>query len=141
MKRGTLTLVAAGIALAFAVPISVAFSEPAPPAQNAGPGMMHPGMSHPGGAEAFQHRCENAEAHRAAKLAYAEVKLQLTEAQKPAWIRFADAVKAASEPQARLCADLAGKPAPVALPDRLDRAERLASVRLAEIQAVRPALT
>ena len=67
--------------------------------------------------------------------------LQLTEAQKPAWIRFADAVKAASEPQARLCADLAGKPAPVALPDRLDRAERLASVRLAEIQAVRPALT
>ena len=162
MKRGTLTLMMAGVALALAIPTVSALSGPVSgeqgfqlalddgqPAPGPGPGggehpdKLHHGWGHEGGwgpQQLFKHRCETGEASEAALLAYAEVRLQLTDAQKPAWAKFVDAAKAARAPEARLCADLADKPVPATLPERLARIEQVASARLAQLQAFRPAL-
>jgi hypothetical protein len=166
MKRGPLTLMIAGIALALAIPGVSAVSAPntgndgfrvalddgqpnaapseAPPRMPpGGPDAMAHGWHHDGDQGAEQgsgHHCQMAEAHQAAMLAYAEVRLGLTEAQKPAWAKFVAAVKAAHEPQAKLCADLAGKPHPTTLPEHVARAEQLAAAHLAWLQAIRPAL-
>lgn len=165
MKRGTLPLMIAGFALALALPTAGAFSAPAagddgflvaledgqpaappPPGPGApppGPGMMAHDWHKEGGPGAnrgFKHRCLTGEARQAALLAYAEVRLQLTEAQKPAWAKFVEAVKAARQPQAKLCADLADKPMPTNFPEQLARAEQITAARLAQLQTVRPAL-
>jgi protein CpxP len=164
MKRGTLTLVIAGFTLALALPPVTAVSAPVtgndgfqvalddgqpvppPPGPDAtlpGPGMTGHGWHKEGGwdpQEGFKHRCEIGEAHQAAILAYAEVRLQLTDAQKPAWAKFVEAAKAARAPQAKLCVDLADKPRPATLPERLARIEQVTSARLAQLQAFRPAV-
>ena len=166
MKRGPLTLMIAGVALALAIPSMSAFSAPntdhdgvrvalddghpntAPPEHASrmppgGPDAMAHGWHHDGGqgsGQGFEHHCQMANAHQAAMLAYAEVRLGLTDAQKPAWAQFVTAVKAAHEPQAKLCADLAGKPRPTTLPEQVARAEQLTAARLAWLQAIRPAL-
>jgi len=174
MKRGTLTLLVAGVALALAVPALAAGPgtpgrdgtlqlaqaqdehaghHPAPAPDAAAPpggGMMmglHHGMS--GKDEArdgeqgprghFQHMCENADAHHAAMIAFAEVKLKITDAQKPAWAKFTEAAKAAQANLTKLCT-LKDQPHPATLPERLARAETVTQARLAHLQTLRPAL-
>ncbi len=146
MKRGTLTLALAGIALALAAPITGARAEP-PAAETAAPfkghedgaGMMHHDAA-PNDRDAGHHHCQDADAHRAALLAFAEVKLQITEAQKPVWTKFAETVRAAGQAATKLCAEGAGKTADVTLPERLARDEQVAQAKLTEIQTIRPAL-
>jgi len=160
MKRGSLTLAIAGMALALAVPAAgagtlapgAAFqlaqaqtddeAEPAHP----GPGMMKPHMMDQGDkhrqhGQHMQKMCETADAHHVATLAFSEARLKLTEAQKPAWSKFVEAATAAHQTMIKLvCADMKDKPRPTALPERLARAEEMAKARLAHLQALRPAL-
>ena len=60
----------------------------------------------PGGdarAHRFERMCADAPARGAARLAYMEVKLGITDAQKPAWTTFTQEAKAAAEPMRKLC--------------------------------------
>ena len=163
MKRGTLTLLVAGVALALATPAMAAGwgapgqdgpfqvaqddEHPGGPPPGGMMGMVHSLMGHgehsgPGerGPEGhFLRMCETADAHHAAMLAYAEVRLKLTDAQQPAWTKFAEVAKAAHATMTKLC-DLKDKPAPANLPERLARAEQFTQARLAHLQALRPAL-
>lgn len=123
--------------------------EAAPPASAPGPGpnmmmRMMQGMGGPGGGHGgpeshLLRMCESADAHHAGMLAYAEVRLKITDAQKPAWAKFTEAAKAAHANLTKLC-DLKDQPAPKTLPEKLARAERFAQARLAHIQTLRPAL-
>lgn len=158
MKKSSRSLMVAGLALALAVPAVSAWSdapgrggafqmaqdegaEHAPPA--GGPGMMgmrHDMMGGPGGHESHMARmCDTAEAHHAAMLAYAEVRLKITDAQKPAWTKFTEAAKAAHANLTKLC-ETKDQPAPTTLPEKLARAERFTQAKLAHLQALRPAL-
>jgi hypothetical protein len=161
MKRGSLTVIAVGVALALGLPTVASYAgpwqmaeapaddaaAPAAPESGAGPypGMKGMGMmGHHGPAgdphQNFVRMCENADAHHAAMLAFAEVRLKLTAAQKPAWTKFAEAAKTAHQAVDKLCVEQKDQPAPVTLPERLARAEQVAAAHLAHIQALRPAL-
>jgi len=88
---------------------------------------------------------EEAQARLAGKLAYAESLLKLSEAQKPAWDKFAGAVRSAFEPVAKQVPPPppprdAKAPPPPPLPERLEQAETHLTVRLAFVKAVRAAL-
>jgi len=104
------------------------------------PGTMGRGEGEHGGPEShFLKMCETADAHHAAMLAYAEVRLKITDAQKPAWTKFTEAAKAAHANITKLC-DLKDQPAATTLPEKLARAERVTQARLAHLQTLRPAL-
>ena len=162
MRHGTLTLLAAGLALTLAVPAVAAGWGP----EQGGPFRMaqsddQDGARAPGGMMGMFHgmmgrgdqardgergpeshflrMCETADARHAAMLAYAEVRLKLTDVQKPAWTKFTEAAKAAHANMTKLC-ELKDKPAPATLPERLARAEQVTQARLAHLQALRPAL-
>lgn len=97
------------------------------------------GMGGPGGWR-LQRMCENADARLAAMLAFAETRLAITDAERPAWTRFTQAARASNEPFKRLCAQVANQPAPTTLPDRLARIEQIMSARLAGLQQLQPAV-
>ncbi len=111
-------------------------------------GMMGHGMMgdedakgrHDGQGRHFDEMCETADASHAAMMAYAEVRLKITDAQKPAWAKFTEASKTAHQAMTKLCTEFKGKPEPAALPDRLARDEKFAIAELSHIQALRPAL-
>ena len=112
---------------------------PPPPAMMGGHGTHAPDMmGEPH--ENFARMCEDGDAHQAAMLAYAGVKLKITAEQKPAWLKFTQAAETSFQPIAKLCEDLKGKPNPVTLPEHLARAEMVMSAHLARIQTIRPAL-
>lgn len=54
--------------------------------------------------------CADLDAHQAARLAFAETKVQPTDAQRAAWEQFSREARAALEPIKRLCADTAAAP-------------------------------
>ena len=85
--------------------------------------------------------CENLDAHLAARLAFAEVKLGVTEAQKPAWKKLVESLKAAGEPVRKDCAANAAMSAePVDLPARLKRVEGRAEAHAAALKIAVPAI-
>lgn len=88
----------------------------------------------------FKMMCGNRDAHRAAMLAFAQVKLGITDAQKSAWSSFSDKLKAADQPMRTVCEQLAGAPEPSTLPERLARMEQVSTARLNELKQVRPAI-
>ena len=77
----------------------------------------------------------------AGRLAYAEKKLNITEQQRAAWTKFADAARSSLKPTQDLCVKFKDAPRPAALPQRLERAEQMMQARLQQVQTVRPALT
>jgi len=103
---------------------------------------QHPGMMghHGDPAQHFAQMCDTMEAHQAGMLAFAEVRLAITDAQKPAWTKFATAVKASSAPMKQLCASVVGQPAPKTLPDHLHRMEAMETARLEQLRQVTPAV-
>jgi len=103
---------------------------------------QHPGMmGHHGGPGArFAERCETMEAHQAGMLAFAEVRLGITDAERPAWTKFVATVKASSAPMKQLCATTVGQPAPKTLPDHLHRMEAMETARLEQLRQVTPAV-
>lgn len=110
-----------------------------------GPGMMGRGQPNKEGGDGqslhFLKMCETADAHHAGMLAFSEVRLKITDAQKPAWAKFVEATKTAHQSMAKLCTEFKDKPMPTDLPERLARDERFAVAKLSHLQAMRPALT
>jgi hypothetical protein len=84
--------------------------------------------------------CENRDAVLAAALAFLRTKLEIATAQEQAWQRFSAAATQSLTPLAGACAELAQKPPPATLLDRLAVAERFSQVHLQVIQLIRPAL-
>jgi protein CpxP len=93
-----------------------------------------------GTAAHFAQMCETMEARQAGMLAFAEVRLGITDAERPAWTKFAAAVKASSAPIKQLCASTAGQPEPKTLPDRLHRLEAIETAHLERLRQVTPAV-
>jgi protein CpxP len=93
-----------------------------------------------GMAGGFGRTCDALEARQAGMLAFAEVRLGITDAERPAWTKFVAAVKASSAPVQQACAAVAGQPAPRTLPDRLHRLERIETARLEQLRQVTPAV-
>ncbi|CCG41931.1 Spy/CpxP family protein refolding chaperone [Magnetospirillum molischianum] len=83
--------------------------------------------------------CADMDAKQAAHLAFVEVKLNLTPAQKDDFRRLADALKAAHEPLRALCKDQPDQAA--ALPARLDRQLKQAEAHVEALKRSVPALT
>jgi len=131
MKRALLTSALLVAGLGVAVPVF---------AQNGPAGGPPPGG--PGGPDRhFARMCEDQEARLAGKLAYAEKKLNITEQQRAAWTKFADAARSSLKPTQDLCVKFKDTPPPAALPQRLERAEQMMQAHLQQVQTVRPALT
>ena len=55
-------------------------------------------------AQHFQRVCAEAPARLAGRLAYAEVKLGITDAQRSAWNTYVQEIRASGEPMRKLCA-------------------------------------
>ncbi|MCW2244821.1 hypothetical protein M2352_000412 [Azospirillum fermentarium] len=125
MKRAFFA--SAAVALGLAVAIPAVAQQAGTPAPKAGP------QAH------FARMCEDHEAFLAGKLAFAEKKLKITDAQKAAWTKFADAARASQAPMAKFCTDYKDKPAPAALPDRLDRIQAMATVHQQTLAQIVPA--
>lgn len=136
MKRALLTSALLVAGLGVAVPV-FAQGGPAGGPQPGGPG---PGMG-PGPDRHFARMCEDQEARLAGKLAYAEKKLNITEQQRAAWTKFADAARSSLKPTQDLCVKFKDAPRPAALPQRLERVEQMMQAHLQQVQTVRPALT
>ncbi len=135
MKRALLTSALLVAGLGVAVPV-FAQGGPAGGPQPGGPG---PGAGGPD--RHFARMCEDQEARLAGKLAYAEKKLNITEQQRAAWTKFADAARSSLKPTQDLCVKFKDAPRPAALPQRLERVEQMMQAHLQQVQTVRPALT
>lgn len=131
MKRALLTSALLVAGLGVAVPV---FAQGGPQPGGPGPGAGGPDRH-------FARMCEDQEARLAGKLAYAEKKLNITEQQRAAWTKFADAARSSLKPTQELCVKFKDAPRPAALPQRLERAEQMMQAHLQQLQTVRPALT
>jgi len=89
----------------------------------------------------MQRMCADLDAHLAAKLAFAESKLAITDAQRPAWKKLTETLKAAQEPIRKECATRsASTDEPVDLPTRLKRMQGHVDARAASLRNVVPAV-
>ncbi|HEV2673074.1 MAG TPA: Spy/CpxP family protein refolding chaperone [Aliidongia sp.] len=88
----------------------------------------------------FARMCETMEARQAGMLAFAEVRLGITDAERPAWSKFAATVKGSSAPMKQVCASVVGQPEPKALPDHLHRMELIETARLEQLRQITPAV-
>lgn len=86
----------------------------------------------------MERMCGDLDARNAARLAYAEVKVQPTDAQRGAWDAFGREARAALEPIKRLCADAAA-PRPTDYTGRLAMRERHMTAMLENTRAMRAA--
>jgi sirohydrochlorin ferrochelatase len=106
-------------------------------------GAMAQDMGHRGGSMMEQHMthmCGDIDARLASKLAYYDVKLGVTEAQRPAWRKLADQLKAASEPVRKLCAEVTAQPEAATMPARLERMQKMSEAHAAALKSAVPAL-
>jgi protein CpxP len=123
-------LVAGGVTTAMA-------QQGPPPGPPAGGHFGHGMMRHGNG---FRHMCVDMDARRAGRLAFVEVKLGITDSERPAWEKFVAASKAAEQPMRQLCSQYGQAPMATTLPDRLARREAIESARLESLRQVQPAL-
>ncbi|HYG89708.1 MAG TPA: Spy/CpxP family protein refolding chaperone [Azospirillum sp.] len=140
MKRALLTTLAVAGSLAVAVPV---FAQQASPGQGGPQGgqrqMMHRIHGGPGGG-GFARMCENHDARLAGMLAFAEKRLNITDAQKPAWNKFADQARASHKPVQDLCTSLKDKPQPTNAIERLERMDAVMTARQAQFHQLLPAV-
>ena len=103
---------------------------------------QHPGMmgGHGDPVAHFAQMCDTMEARQAGMLAFAEVRLGVTDAERPAWTKFAATVKASSAPMKQLCTSTVGQPAAKTLPDHLHRMEAMETARLEQLRQSTPAV-
>jgi len=125
MKRTVLATVALGALMTAAVPV---FAQGGP---GGGPDGHGPRMDR---------MCEDRDAKVAGALAFAETRLKITDAQRPAWNKLVAAVKGSSDAMEKMCADPAKMKPPATLPERAQRMEEMLTMRLDQIRQVRPAL-
>ena len=86
-----------------------------------------------------QQWCTDRLARRAARLAYVQVKLNLTAEQRPLWDRVQSATQAEGQKEAQLCASLKAGTEPTLL-ERMDRMQQFLSARLEGLQSEKPAV-
>lgn len=85
--------------------------------------------------------CIEHDARIAGRLAYLEVRLELTEAQRPLWDKWRDAVKAGSEQERAACLqDAKTQEEMPSIVDRLSRLERILGARAEALKSAQPAL-
>ncbi len=86
--------------------------------------------------------CAEAPAHAAGRIAYAEVKLAITDAQRAAWQTFTAEAKAAMQPMLKLCETAQAPPnaQPADAGAELSRRERYLQARLDSTKAMRMAI-
>jgi len=101
----------------------------------AGSAFAHGGMGgHRGG-----RMCEDRAARMAGIVAYAEKKLDITQAQRGAWTAFTREMENARKPMDQLCAEMTGEP-PKEIDAALARRERMLAAGLQSLQSLRPAI-
>ena len=86
-----------------------------------------------------QEWCLDRLAHRAARYAYIEVKLNLTAEQQPLWDKVQSAAHTEEQQERQLCAALKPGAEPTVL-ERMDRMQQLLQARLNGLQAGKPAV-
>jgi LTXXQ motif family protein len=86
-----------------------------------------------------QERCLDRLAHRAARLAYVGVKLNLTAEQQPLWDKVQSAAQTEEQQERQLCAALKPGSEPTML-DRMDRMQQFLQARLNGLQTAKPAV-
>jgi periplasmic protein CpxP/Spy len=133
MKRTVLATVALGALLTAAVPV---FAQGGP----GGPGGPDGEGRGPRMERMMERMCEDRDARVAGALAFAETRLKITDAQRPAWNKLVTAVKSSSGAMEKMCADPAKMKPPATLPERAQRIEEMTAMRLEQIRQVRPAL-
>jgi len=106
------------------------------------PDAQHSEHHHPDFAALHKTMCEDHAAHTAAKLAFVEAKLNLTDAQKPLFAKWRQAVLDSAGKQKTAClAEPAPKPdAKPTVLEHEQREEAMLSARLQMLQSSRPAL-
>jgi hypothetical protein len=129
--RYVLCGLAAVTATALGIPALAQQGAPPPPPPHEG----HPPPHNPA-----DMLCKDADARQAGMLAFAEVKLQITAAQKPAWTQFIDKANEAEAPIHELCQTIQGKAEPKALPERLQMMEAFDTARLGQLRQFRQAV-
>lgn len=134
MKRVLLTTAALAIGLGLSVPV---LAQGGADKGDKGPGAGRGDWA----GRHFSRMCEDREAHLAGMLAFAEKKLAITDQQRPAWTKLADAARASQKPMQDICVRFKDQPAPATLPQRLERAETMMQAHLQQLQQIRPALT
>lgn len=85
--------------------------------------------------------CSDMEARMAAKAAYAEVKLGLTEDQKAGFKALNAAMAAAGEPIKTACAEMAAQDPAATPPARMVQMRKMMEARLASLDTVIPAMS
>lgn len=137
MKRALIITAVAVAGLAVAAPVVADQMGPGwgRGTHHAHGGMMGGPMGGPGG---FARMCDNQDARLAGMLAYAEKRLKITDAQKPAWTKLATTAQDSQKPIEALCAKYKDQPAPATLPERLERMDAMMSARVTQFQQLRP---
>jgi hypothetical protein len=130
--KSALLAVAAGAGLTIGLGGAIADPPPFPP-----PGMHDHG---PMGPRGFERECENIEARTAGHLAFAKVKLGITDSQKTAWDDFEGKVAAANAPIEKLCQQAHGPSEAATLPERLGRMDEMMSAHAQQIHALHGAV-
>lgn len=102
-------------------------------------GMMQGGMMR-GWDDHSMSMCRDFDAHLAGMMAFDEVKLGITEAQRPAWKKLSDSLRTAHEPVRKACTDLQSLPADTTLPARLERMQKMAEAHVTAMRTAIPAI-
>lgn len=98
-------------------------------------------MAMPGSPDRMQHMCGDMDAKMAGKIAYAEVKLNLTAAQKTEFKTLTETMKTAHEPMKKLCADMLAQPPATTLPGHMERMQKMMEGRVQAMKSVIPAIS
>lgn len=85
--------------------------------------------------------CSDMDARMAAHMAYTEVKLGLTDAQKAAFKTLTETMKAANEPMRKACAEQSAQTATAPLPTRMASMQAMMTARTEAMAKVLPVMT
>ncbi|TAN57037.1 MAG: hypothetical protein EPN20_17705 [Magnetospirillum sp.] len=85
--------------------------------------------------------CGDMDARMAGRMAFAEAKLGLSDAQKAGFKTLAETMKAAGEPMRKACADQTAQAAATTLPARMEGMQKMMTARTEAMAKVLPAMT
>lgn len=139
MKRKMIALAVGGMVALGGAALAVAQQAQTAPGPG-GPGARGPGGPGGRGAMMMERMCQNGPARLAAGLAFAEVRLAITDAQRPAWTTFTQEARASWAPIARLCAEPRPTIDPTDFAAQLGQRERWATAFAESLRTLRPAV-
>lgn len=125
-----ITLITASVAIALGLAALANVARAADPAASPKPANF----------ERMSRMCGDMEARMAARMAYNEVKLKLTETQKAEFKRLGETMKEAAAPMRKICEDKADPTKSVTLPESMNRMQQMAEVRAESMRKLTPAM-